>query len=70
MNDKKANGVVRRQEVRTFEERFVCSCGTELQSAMVLDSYPPIYCYKCPACGAEDSSRHRYPRVVTEPVQS
>ena len=44
--------IMKKQEVKTFIERAYCDdCGVELEmQPFVIDTYPPIYTYKCPKC--------------------
>lgn len=61
---------IKKQEVKTFIERAYCNdCGVELEmQPFVIDTYPPIYTYKCPKCGKIIESRETFPRTVHEPV--
>ncbi len=59
---------ISKKEVKTFVSYIHCDvCGKEMEfTGETLLTYPPIYVYKCPICGAVSHMKSHYPLVEYE----
>jgi predicted SprT family Zn-dependent metalloprotease len=58
-----------RREVRSFQVKFICDCGEEMQSTgRMRSTSPPTVEYLCPVCNTKALSPSGYPRTEYEEI--
>ena len=62
----------KRFDVKPIKIEAVCDCGGvyEMNSNLVLNTYPPQYQYKCNKCGKTTTSTEIYPKILHEEIQN
>ena len=61
----------KRFDVKPIKIEAVCDCGGvyEMNSNVVLTTYPPKYQYKCNKCGKITTSSEIYPKILHEKIE-